>query len=62
VLTWYRAQDVETQAKVSIGIAGAMALIILVAALLDLPWWIPLGVAAIGLTISMILRRERMRP
>jgi hypothetical protein len=62
VLTWYRAQSPERQAAVSLGVALCVVVVIVAASILDLPFWVPLGVAAAGIFLSMLLRRERMRP
>jgi hypothetical protein len=62
VLTWYRAQPPERQGAVMVGVALCIFAVVIVGSLLDVPFWIPLGVAAVGVILSMLLRRERMRP
>ncbi len=62
MLTWYRAQTPQRQGIVSLCISGALIVLVVLAALLDLPVWVALGVASVGLLLSMFLRRERMRP
>jgi hypothetical protein len=45
-----------------VGVALCVLVVVLAGSLLDLPFWIPLLVAAGGVVLSMLLRRERMRP
>jgi hypothetical protein len=62
VLTWYRAQTPERQGAVMVGVALCVVVIVVAASLFDLPFWVPLLVAFGGVILSMLLRRERMRP
>ena len=62
MLTWYRAQPPERQGAVMVGVALCVVVVVLAASLLDLPFWVPLLVAFGGVLLSMLLRRERMRP
>jgi hypothetical protein len=62
VLTWYRAQTPERQAAVMLGVALCVVVVVVASSVLDLPFWVPLGVAFAGIVVSMLLRRERMRP
>jgi uncharacterized protein (TIGR00251 family) len=57
MLTWYRAQTPQRQGVVSLCLSGAMVVLVLLAALLGLPVWVALGVACVGLGVSMFLRR-----
>ncbi len=45
-----------------IGVALCVVVFVVAASLLDLPFWAPLLVAFAGIVLSMLLRRERMRP
>jgi hypothetical protein len=62
MLTWYRAQTPERQGAVVLGVALCVVTVVVAASLLDLPFWVPLLVAFGGIVLSMLLRRERMRP
>ena len=62
MLTWYRAQPPERQGAVMVGVALCIVGVVVASSLLDLPFWVPLGVAFAGVLLSMLLRRERMRP
>ena len=62
MLTWYRAQPPERQGAVMVGVALCVVVVVLAASFLDLPFWVPLLVAFGGVLLSMLLRRERMRP
>ena len=62
MLTWYRAQPPERQGAVMVGVALCTFVVVIAGSLLDLPFWIPLLVAFGGVLLSMLLRRERMRP
>jgi Flp pilus assembly protein TadB len=62
VLTWYRAQPPERQGAVMVGVALCVLVVVVAGSLLDVPFWVPLVVAAGGVLLSMLLRRERMRP
>ncbi len=45
-----------------VGVALCTFVVVFAGSLLDLPFWIPLLVAFGGVLLSMLLRRERMRP
>jgi len=62
MLTWYRAQTPERQGAVVLGVALGIVIVVVAASLLELPFWVPLLVAFGGIVLSMLLRRERMRP
>jgi hypothetical protein len=62
MLTWYRAQTPERQGAVMVGVALCVVIVVVAGSALDLPFWVPLLVAFGGIVLSMLLRRERMRP